>query len=571
MDATAGARLLKPVTETIMHEGAPFVWLSPHKGMRNAAIIYEAIRQVPDCTLIRGDFDKRSRPLVYFAEKLPMKTGTVINARNIEADRRELSSFLSSIVDAAYRAAEPHSRLIKAAGDLKLTINSVNEIGRDFTAMDIKKSLHAIAKAYALESLRARTSPHRLVPGQGSQIQGKRFRDFVKMDLKKFHQLAKAIQDKPSSDDDPLPMIAVFEIKQLLKDFLEQPANRKTTFSQFLKRREITPYQRFFAKRWREISGSAQTEERKKLVIESWSFEMDKVCLLIEAERRRRISAAKLGDEIGSPEVRRQPSRLMPELPAIAQAKDAKKVVADNEVSRFSPRTLMFSPISPETPDDERELERALLSASELPKLDLGQVNSVSLFGEAFAKDLALSPNQVLEQPLLLGSVHGLNDAAVPDPQARPIPVTAQRQPNPLYTRSDLKLFEADRSDELNQLHSADSGSQSDLLRNAFVPRVLLPFATGKATARYLLQTDELESLQSEQQSDVIVSESQSEAPRRVSKRTAQQITVDTHAIPTEDSSSLISNSPLVTRSRLMMHPETGYSPLDSSTKDEDQ
>ena len=60
--STNSPRVLTPTAENFPHEGAAFVRLSPHKSLRNAAIIYDSIKNLDDKTIIRGDFDHKSRP-----------------------------------------------------------------------------------------------------------------------------------------------------------------------------------------------------------------------------------------------------------------------------------------------------------------------------------------------------------------------------------------------------------------------------------------------------------------------------------------------------------------------------
>lgn len=580
MDATPGARLLRPVADTVRPDAAPFVRLSPTKGMRNASILYEAIRSMPDGTLLRGDFDKKARPLVYFPDRPPKKVElkSPIKAKNIDADRRELANFLSSIVEAAYTSADPSTKLIKASVDLKLKIHAVAGNGGDFTAGDIRQALHTIANAYVLENVRKLTSPHRLVPAQGSQIQGKRFREFIKMDRARFDQLAKALEDPAASKYDTTAMIAVFEMKELLRGYLAQPADRKKPFVQFLRLQGITPHQRFFAERWRQISRVNPTQERKDLVTESWSYELDKVCHLIELESKRNF---RLGDDEdkSSNHVSRKPSRLLPGLPPVMSASDRQRLddenTAEQRAQSRSPRSQMFSPEQPATPEEERTLEKTLQSASELPKLDLGQDEIASAHGEVLTAGLVLSPKHGLPPPLLpplSASAHLLAEGQALG-QHRVL-VTARRQPNPLYTRPDLNLFEADNSDDMNQLRPAETGSGSDLLASAFVPNQLLPYARGEFSLKAALPNLNRDRvpyhpIQPQQKGDAELSGETTQSSQSPEDSEAHNAEVtESDGNPDLRQSSWHDPQP---PSLMMVYPKQGYSPLDLSTTEEEQ
>jgi hypothetical protein len=62
-------RILTPTAEYFPHDGVAFARLSPNKSLRNAAIIYESIKNLPDETLVRGDFDRKSRPFIFFLKR----------------------------------------------------------------------------------------------------------------------------------------------------------------------------------------------------------------------------------------------------------------------------------------------------------------------------------------------------------------------------------------------------------------------------------------------------------------------------------------------------------------------
>ena len=82
---TASPRLLTPTTEYFRRDGEPFFRLSPHKGLKNASIIYNSIKNLPDKTIVRGDFDKKSKPIIFFPERAKKKIGQLGNINTIKA------------------------------------------------------------------------------------------------------------------------------------------------------------------------------------------------------------------------------------------------------------------------------------------------------------------------------------------------------------------------------------------------------------------------------------------------------------------------------------------------------
>jgi hypothetical protein len=419
MQVTSDARLLKPVTESIRHDGAPFVKLSPTKGMKNASIIYQAIRQMPDGTLIRGDFDKKSRPMVYFPDRPPkrIEVKSPIKAKNIDDDRRELSSFLSSIVEAAYTAAKPHTKLIKAAMELKFKINDVSENGDDFTAGDIRKSLHTIAMAYTREKLEQITSPHRLLAKQDSGIQRKRFREFIQINRKMFGQLSDALRPDSGSKYDTTPELAVYEMKQLLRSYRTRRLTDTISFLEFLRVKGISSNIYFFAKRWQAISSPTKTENRIQLDTEPWAKEMDKICPIIEKLYRR--SARIIGDE--------------------------SRGWCTQEWLVYSNPTPENVPPLPKTPPNVP------------PANELGP----------------MSPKQIVPNADVTAPVQ-LTLGGPPDRKL----VVAKRETNPLYLHEGFQSIVGETSDDLNTLSPArTNGSLSDLLLHSLVPRALFRVA----------------------------------------------------------------------------------------------
>lgn len=279
-------RLLRPVTQKIQNDGAAFVRLSPHKGVRNATIIYEAIRKLPDQTLIRGDFDKQSRPLIYFPERPPKRVGKLpvdsVAACNIRCDRAEFASFMKSIVDAAYTSARPHAPELRAAFDLRYRTMQISSSGRDFTVGDIREPLRSIAKSFYRKQLRNVTSPHRTPQGSESSLQAKRFRQFASVTGDLLEQLGAALGAGigKGRKAEAKAMNTIDAMKQMLVDYRILRDKENLEFGDFLLKQAIPRDAYLFAKLWLALKDDDR-DDRTAFCTESWALEMDRVCPLI--------------------------------------------------------------------------------------------------------------------------------------------------------------------------------------------------------------------------------------------------------------------------------------------------
>lgn len=384
---------LQPVAQNIYHDGAPFAPLSPHKGLRNACVIYNAIKNLPDKTLVRGDFNKKAAPFIYFPERpqrkiigaRPKPTG--IAGKNIETGRKELAGFIHSITAAADSSSQFNSQIVNAKLRLNFLIREIESQNCDFKVGDIKEPLRLIANAYLLQNVRKLTSPHRLLPTQGSAIQNKRLREFAHMKREMFGALVDALKPKSASHNkyDTTLEVATHEIKMLFKDYLEKKPSSKKTFADFIRQNGISPNVGYFAKRWLEISLPTPSDERIKLATESWAKELDRICPLLIKEQRRSARILPSVASVDDSEVQlqyRQPSHdNFPPLPLVSEPSSTfvaySRIDAQSETESSAvgvsnnPIQAQFSPLSPDTPEDELALRRLIYPSGSLPKFDL--------------------------------------------------------------------------------------------------------------------------------------------------------------------------------------------------------
>ncbi len=375
-------RLLKPVSGKIQNDGAAFVPLSPHKGMRNASVIYQAIREMPDKALVRGDFDKRSRPLIYFPERPPKKIGRLeppsgiasnpwndpegqpanirkpnqraVEARNAAHDRAELASFLKSIVEAAYVAAPPRSLLLQAATDLKYKTLEITADGREFSVGDLRKPLKVIARAYELRNLKGISSPYRQRPAHDAELQAKRLRQFAVIDKSRIQKLCDAFEAAADEQDG---LGAVQEMQNFLKKFRIQHEAESITLPAYVRQHRISHDVLRFAQCWMKLMEPDNSAIRQKLCTEAWSLEMDRICPMVvkeykavRRERRRGVSSEEWSEvEKSSTVFIRQAS--MPQLsrssqtaPVAEEKIDGSKASKSDKSESSEPKIAFLSP-----------------------------------------------------------------------------------------------------------------------------------------------------------------------------------------------------------------------------------
>jgi len=366
-------RLLQPSARFIDHGGDPVVQLSPHKGLKNASILYQGIKDLPDAIQLRGGFDRKTRPCVYLHKRSPKRIGELsrstvsvatpvkgkgsrtqalaspvsgtrmhlpaapagvlgkkaseryIAASNKDAEKQEMSAFLDSIIDSIYALTDPEPKLVRAAIDLKICAHAVREYGEEFTVGALRKPLRTIARAYALERLAQTTSPHRLIPTQGEALRQKRLAVFAALGRDAQGNLSKLMRSPKMSQYDTTPEIAVYEMKAMVRAYVKQPPERRLPFRAFLRSYPVGEHLKYFARRWQLISLAPQSLERRRLGTESWATELDRICPIILAEEKRQQRNVKVmpandseGSSAGSLLYQRPALPSLPPLPPVA-------------------------------------------------------------------------------------------------------------------------------------------------------------------------------------------------------------------------------------------------------------
>ena len=298
-------RVLTPAAEYFSHDGAAFVRLTPSKSLKNAAIIYESIKNLPDKTLVRGDFDRKTRPYIFFPKRTKKKIGLggsldTIALKNIEAGRKEIANILSSIAIEGARLKELSAAVCKTALLLKRNISITEADQRDFKVGDIKESLRILANAYHLDEVRKKTSPHRLLGRGVTKIQNKRLREFVAISKEKADEIYVALRVNLKKYD-LRPEMGLFAVKVMIKQFLDQNSVSSKSFASFVRQNALDPDIQFFAQHWHVISHPFPTDERIQFSTEPWAKELDRICEIVIKSNRRSTRLTKVetvdGDE----------------------------------------------------------------------------------------------------------------------------------------------------------------------------------------------------------------------------------------------------------------------------------
>jgi hypothetical protein len=255
--------------------------------------------------LVRGDFDRKTRPYIFFPKRTKKKIGLggsldTIALKNIEAGRKEIANILSSIAIEGARLKERSAAVCKTALLLKRNISITEADQRDFKVGDIKESLRILANAYHLDEVRKKTSPHRLLGRGVTKIQNKRLREFVAISKEKADEIYVALRVNLKKYD-LRPEMGLFAVKVMIKQFLDQNSVSSKSFASFVRQNALDPDIQFFAQHWHAISHPFPTDERIQFSTEPWAKELDRICEIVIKSNRRSTRLTKVetvdGDE----------------------------------------------------------------------------------------------------------------------------------------------------------------------------------------------------------------------------------------------------------------------------------
>ncbi len=441
MQPTSDSRILQPVMERFRSDGAPCVRLSPSKSLRNATVIYEAIKSVPGNTILRGDFDRKGKPLLVFVPGEKKHIGKIhetspIRAKNIEADRQDMINFISSIAKATQDLDHPDQQSLVAAAKLNKLIKEASIAQRDVHAQELKAPLRVLSSTFKRVARQQLIANDQRLYRQISRIQSQRFKQFGAINNVTIIKLCQALKPVSASRYLVDTQMSVHEMKRFLRRFRTARAKDKLRFYEYLRRTPIPEDVHFFAKRWIAISQPKPTKERIQLDTQSWAKEFDKICPMI-------VSAYKDQAHYGTDwmALHRPPIDPMPDLPALPPA------VVMPAPSRLTTAVLMpKTPVTRALSAHESAHEVSLLSSPEgvvhhitdqpaqsvkelqQEKVDVEtQLGGSMLINTPFASNSRLDSLLIYELEALMSSD---KNAALQAPQAEYRPIRSATETN---------------------------------------------------------------------------------------------------------------------------------------------
>jgi len=417
-NTTNSPRVLTPTADYFPHDGAALVWLSPHRSLKNAALIYESIKNMPNTTLVRGDFDRKTRPFIFFPERskkqIALRGGIdTIASKNIKANRKEIHSFLSAIAADGFNFEKPHIQVRKASLELLNNCSQTLRSQKDFKVGDIKESLKILAKAYYADQLEKKTSPHRLLGKQISKIQNKRLREFIAIPGNTALDICAALRKDYVGKYDTRPEMAFFSIKLIVKNFLNQENTSSKSLASFLRQHAFDADIQFFATRWIAITLPKMTDERIQFSTEPWAKELDRICEIIVKSNRRSTRVMTVEEVDGSV----TPAKLvLPQSTAAKLPLVSSKVVYSSLNSEDTDDSSSFPspPNSPYKPKQSSSLSSASVTAAPLASYQVAEqakdyLAPVSPSQQddsftAYSAQSTLSPTNEPKNPMSLGT-----------------------------------------------------------------------------------------------------------------------------------------------------------------------
>ncbi len=290
---------IKPVSDYVRHDSAPFVKLSPHKGIKNTALIYEAIKDKKPSALVRGDFTKSSEPVLYFPDRPKKKIGCLqgagVAAAHVQADRKEFANFIQSITSTAQKSSLLGPSELKALKDLNSVCVSKAGGDRDFTVGEIRDALSVLSKISLRQTVQ-KFAPSHISPlkPQGQRINRKELQEFVDMDLQHSSQLINLLLAGEGKTSTPQAILALVEMKALVRKHLDKNSGGKNSFPDLLRKDGVSHQLNLFARRW--LSMAKASDLRQVFADEPWVEKVDWICGLISKQARRNFNITSATD-----------------------------------------------------------------------------------------------------------------------------------------------------------------------------------------------------------------------------------------------------------------------------------
>lgn len=246
--AHSPVRTLRPVAQHFDKDGAAVVPLSPTRGLRNASVIYEKIKDLPEQTAIRADYDRHGKPYLYFprTQKLSNQSGRdLLGAANLQADRQEALNIMLVIAQEAQAMNGVSQETRLAALRFGLKVRQRNLVG-DIRVGDVRDALAVIN---GVERPEAGAQPVR----QKGVVLRAQLGNFISMPAHLKEILAIALETGRTSGavGSGAAVDAMFKLVQAFLD--EQPRGDARAFLSHVGRYPLSADLIRFAWQWRKI------------------------------------------------------------------------------------------------------------------------------------------------------------------------------------------------------------------------------------------------------------------------------------------------------------------------------
>lgn len=276
------ARTLRPVAQHFDKDGAPVVPLSPTRGLRNAHTIYQKIKDLPEQTVIRADYDRGGKPFLYFprTKKHSIQSSRdLLDATNELADRQEAINIMLVIAQDVQEANGVSQDARLAAMRFGLRVRQRSLFG-DLRVGDVREALARLTGAEGRAEAETGMRPKdRVLHAQLHNFTG------MPTHLKQILSIALATGHTSGSPPPTGTLDAMFTLVQAFVD--EQPRGGARAFLSHVGRYPLSADLIRFAWQWRKLAASRHTTAGFLFRQMPWAKHIDFAARVIKFIARR--------------------------------------------------------------------------------------------------------------------------------------------------------------------------------------------------------------------------------------------------------------------------------------------
>lgn len=393
--------------------------LSPSKSARNALIISDAIKHMPDQTVVRADWDNQGRPYLFFSEQFDDLDHSLIKAANIRYHRMELANMIASTVEAIWTNKNLDKNESKALICLKALADNASP-DSDYKVGDLKQAFSILSEKQQQERrhqmLMAKTSPHRFAEHtRVNEIIHLRLKQFVHLDAVTLKKLDAALFTDNSELSIQNRTAAITAMQTVIAQYLQQENSPYKPLQEFLNNSHDAVLLRLFARHWQAaLKPKSNNYDVMQINIYSWSKELNVISTMILKQSVKTLSPSRTleNKRKATPRYRRSHSRI-----------NVLDKFADKPESRLKttrPASKLLSPSNPSNPDAASVIKTLFQNDdadqevhSQIPELAKLQphlpVAALEVDTEAYAA-IERSLSEEEQEPLLIYQNNGSGD-----------------------------------------------------------------------------------------------------------------------------------------------------------------